>query len=154
MHKVSAVVNPRDPMDRRHGSPGGQGWKRGWAKGWRMRVLLIGGCKLLVKALKQGLEEEGFTVDVSHKDREENCKPAAVDHDAIVLDLERPEAAGLSRLQRWRRDGLLPPILVLTVPNGNGDSDHRPHSWADDWLAKPFDPEELFARVRALVQRT
>jgi DNA-binding response OmpR family regulator len=118
-----------------------------------MRVLLIGTHKLLAKALKQGLEEEGFTVDVPHHGDNESDKVPAAGYDAIVLDLLRPGPAGLSGLQRWRRAGLLLPVLVLSAPPGIHDLAPGLDSGVDDWLTKPFALEELFDRVRALVSR-
>jgi two-component system OmpR family response regulator len=118
-----------------------------------MRVLLIGGCRLLVKALQQGLEDEGFTVDASIPGPEENGSFAVADHDAIVFDLVRPESADLSRLQRWRRAGLKVPVLVLTAPHASGDTSLAGDSGADDWLAKPFELDEFLGRLRALAPR-
>jgi two-component system OmpR family response regulator len=105
-----------------------------------MRVLLIGGYRLMVKALQHGLEDEGFTV-------------AAADHDAIVFDLERPETADLSRLQGWRRAGLKAPVLVLAAPHAIGDASLAVDSGADDWLTKPFEMDEFLGRLRALAER-
>ena len=118
-----------------------------------MRVLLVGGYRLLVKALQQGLEDEGYTVDASFHGPEENDRIAAANHDAIVFDLERPESAVLSRLQRWRRAGLKAPVLVLTAPHAIGDTTLAIDSGADDWLTKPFEMDEFLGRLRALAQR-
>jgi DNA-binding response OmpR family regulator len=114
-----------------------------------MHVLLIGSYRPLVKALKQGLEDEGFTVDASFPGNADSAAVPPAAHDAVVLDLVPPESAGLSRLHQWRRTGLTSPVLVLTAPPG-ATASRNLDAAADDWLAKPFDLDEFFARLRAL----
>jgi DNA-binding response OmpR family regulator len=119
-----------------------------------MRVLLVGGYQPLVKALKQGLEEEGFAVDAAANGHVGNGEVPAADYDAIVLDLMRPAEAGLSLLRRWRRAGLKTQVLALAAPCGRDDKVRGLTAGADDWLAKPFELEELLARLWGLVRRT
>ena len=71
-----------------------------------MRVLLIEDHKPLVRALKQGLEEEGFAVDVAYDGEEGGYKAQTADYDIIILDIMLPKEDGLSLLQRWRDSGL------------------------------------------------
>jgi DNA-binding response OmpR family regulator len=111
-----------------------------------MRVLLIGRHKLLVKALKQGLEEEGFSVDIPSAVQAENYPTAA--YDVIVLDLVHPQETCLSVLQCWRWAGLNTPVLVLAPPAIDDDIAPLTDAGADDWLIKPFGLEELLARLR------
>jgi DNA-binding response OmpR family regulator len=118
---------------------------------WSRRVLLLGSYTLLLKCLKQGLEEEGFTVDVASDSPDDNSEVPA-DYDVIILDLVRPGEAKPSLLQRWRRSGLQTHILVLTPPN-NKELEVLDCGF-DDSLTKPFDLEELFARLRASLRRT
>jgi DNA-binding response OmpR family regulator len=109
----------------------------------------MGRHKLLVKALKQGLEEEGIRVDVVSGGPEGSCP--TVPYDAIVLDLLGPTDAGLSVLDDWRQAGLNTPVLVLTAPDPTANGRTRAHEAAvDDWLAKPFGLDELLARLRAV----
>jgi DNA-binding response OmpR family regulator len=114
-------------------------------------VLLVGTYKPLLKALKQGLEEEDYRVDVVDHGHEGNGQLPAADYDVIVLDLRRQEASDLSQLQRWRREGLTAPVLALTVP---GHTDAEPLTpGIDDCLTKPFHLDDLLTRLRALTER-
>ncbi len=118
-----------------------------------MRVLLIEDHKPLVRALRQGLEEEGFAVDVAHDGEEGAFKAQTADYDVIILDLMLPKEDGLSLLQRWRRAGMQTHVLVLTARGSIEDKVHGLDLGADDYLTKPFELEELLARIRALVRR-
>ena len=118
-----------------------------------MRVLLVEDHKPMVRALKQGLEEEGFAVDVAYDGEEGNFKAQTANYDVIVLDLMLPKEDGLSLLHRWRRAGMNTHVLVLTARNSIDDKVKGLDSGADDYLAKPFQLEELLARLRALIRR-
>ena len=113
-----------------------------------MRVLLISGYRVLLKALKRGLQEEGFTVDVASDDREADNTIRTGFYDLVVLDLGHPRDASLTLL--GRRAGLKTPVLVLTAPDGIDDPPSGLHSVGVAWLTKPFELEELLTRVRAL----
>jgi DNA-binding response OmpR family regulator len=116
-------------------------------------VLLIEDNKSLVKALKQGLEEEGFAVDAAYDGQEGDFKARSASYDVIVLDLMLPKVDGLSLLQGWRQAGMKVHVLVLTARGALEDKVRGLNLGADDYLTKPFDLEELFARIRALVRR-
>jgi len=118
-----------------------------------MRVLLIEDHKPLVRALKQGLEEEGFAVDFAHDGEEGSYKAETANYDVIILDLMLPKEDGLSLLQRWRRAGMTSHILVLTARGSIEDKVRGLDLGADDYLTKPFQLEELLARLRALIRR-
>jgi DNA-binding response OmpR family regulator len=118
-----------------------------------MRVLLIEDHKPLVRALRQGLEEEGFAVDTAFDGEEGDFKARSAEYDAVILDLMLPKVDGLTLLQRWRRDGLTMHVLVLTARSSIDDKVRGLDLGADDYLAKPFELEELFARLRALIRR-
>ncbi len=118
-----------------------------------MRLLLIEDHKPLVRALRQGLEEEGFAVDTAFDGEEGDFKARSAEYDAVILDLMLPKVDGLTLLQRWRRDGLTMHVLVLTARGGIDDKVRGLDLGADDYLAKPFELEELFARLRALIRR-
>jgi DNA-binding response OmpR family regulator len=113
-----------------------------------MRVLLIEDHKPLVRALKQGLEEEGFAVDVASDGREGDFKARTAEYDVIVLDLMLPKEDGLSLLQRWRKEGLSTHVLVLTARGSVEDKVKGLDLGADDYMTKPFELEELLARLR------
>src|SRR3984957_12143124 len=118
-----------------------------------MRVLLIEDHKPLVRALKQGLEEEGFAVDVAYDGEEGDFKAGSASYDVIILDLMLPKADGLSLLQRWRKSGLTTHVLVLTARDRIEDKVRGLNLGPDDYLTKPFQLEELLARLRALIRR-
>ncbi len=118
-----------------------------------MRVLLIEDHKPLVRALKQGLEEEGFAVDTAADGPEGDYKARTAEYDVIILDLMLPKEDGLSLLQRWRRNGLKTHVLVLTARGSIEDKVRGLDLGADDYLTKPFELEELLARLRALIRR-
>jgi DNA-binding response OmpR family regulator len=118
-----------------------------------MRVLLIEDHKPLVRALRQGLEEEGFAVDVASDGQEGDYKARTAEYDVIILDIMLPKEDGLSLLQRWRKDDLSAHVLVLTARGGMEDKVKGLDLGADDYMTKPFELEELLARLRALIRR-
>jgi DNA-binding response OmpR family regulator len=118
-----------------------------------MRVLLIEDHKPLCRALTQGLEEEGFAVDVANDGEEGDFKARSAEYDIIILDVMLPKQDGFGLLQRWRRDGLATHVLMLTAKGSIEDKVHGLDLGADDYLSKPFQLEELFARLRALIRR-
>ena len=118
-----------------------------------MRVLLIEDHKPLVRALKQGLEEEGFAVDVASDGQEGDFKARTAEYDVIILDIMLPKEDGLSLLQRWRKDGMSSHVLVLTARGSMDDKVKGLDLGADDYMTKPFELEELLARLRALIRR-
>ena len=118
-----------------------------------MRVLLIEDHKPLARALRQGLEEENFAVDVANDGEEGDFKARSAEYDAVILDLMLPKIDGLTLLQNWRRDGLKTHVLVLTARGAIEDKVRGLDIGADDYLTKPFELEELLARLRALIRR-
>lgn len=118
-----------------------------------MRVLLIEDNRTLVRALQQGLEEEGYAVDVAYDGEEGGFKAETVKYDAIILDLMLPKRDGQSLLQRWRAKGIATHVLVLTARGTLEDKVKGLDLGADDYLTKPFELDELLARLRALVRR-
>ncbi|HEY8506004.1 MAG TPA: response regulator transcription factor, partial [Gemmataceae bacterium] len=118
-----------------------------------MRALLVEDHKPLVRALRQGLEEEGYAVDVAYDGEEADHKASAVEYDVIILDLMLPKIDGLTLLKKWRKSGMTSHVLVLTARGALEDKVKGLDLGADDYLTKPFDLEELFARLRALIRR-
>jgi DNA-binding response OmpR family regulator len=118
-----------------------------------MRVLLIEDHKPMVRALRKGLEEEGFAVDAATDGEEADYKATTAEYDVIILDLMLPKVDGLSLLQKWRRAGMSTHVLVLTARGGIDDKVKGLDLGADDYLTKPFQWEELLARLRALIRR-
>jgi DNA-binding response OmpR family regulator len=118
-----------------------------------VRVLLIEDHKPMLKAVRQGLEEEGFAVDVAMDGEEGSYKAQTANYDIIILDLMLPKIDGLTLLQKWRREGMSAHVLVLTARGGIEDKVKGLDLGADDYLTKPFQWEELLARLRALIRR-
>ncbi len=118
-----------------------------------MRVLLIEDHKPLLRALRQGLEEEGFAVDAAADGEEGDFKARTSEYDVIILDLMLPKIDGLTLLQNWRREGVKTHVLVLTARGSIDDKVKGLDLGADDYLTKPFELGELIARLRALIRR-
>jgi len=119
-----------------------------------MRVLLAEDDDLLGDGLKTGLKQEGYTVDWV-KDGQ-SAESALLDNefDLVVLDLGLPKKAGLDVLKQLRNSGKDIPVLILTARDSVQDRVTGLDSGADDYLVKPFDLEELCARLRVLQRRT
>ena len=119
-----------------------------------MRVLLIEDSAPIVRAIRQGLEEEGFAVDVATDGEEGDVKARTTSYDVIVLDRMLPKVDdGLSLLKKWRAAGVATHVLVLTAKTQTHDKVTGLDTGADDYLTKPFDFSELLARIRALIRR-
>ncbi len=119
-----------------------------------MRVLLVEDQIALSKALRQGLEEEGFAVDTALDGEEADAKARTTQYDVVVLDIMLPKIDGLTLLKRWRQSGMSTHVLMLTARTTLDDKIAGLDSGADDYLTKPFELDELLARVRALVRRS
>ena len=118
-----------------------------------MRVLVVEDDAKAARFLRQGLEEEGHAVDVA-VDGVEGVQLGAVNpYDVIVLDIQLPRKNGLQVAAELRRDGTTTPILMLTGRDASADIIRGLDAGADDYLTKPFDFDELLARVRALGRR-
>jgi DNA-binding response OmpR family regulator len=118
-----------------------------------VRVLLIESDRALNRTLKRGLEERGFTVDVACDGGEGEGRARNGDHDVFVLNLMLPDEGGLSLLRELRHDGERAPVFVLT-PSGEVEDEVRGLGLgADQYLTIPFEPDELYARLGALVMR-
>jgi two-component system, OmpR family, response regulator len=117
-----------------------------------MRVLVVEDEPDLARVLRQGLGESGFSVDVAADGDEGLVKAQQVDYDAIVLDLMLPRLHGGEVLRRLRT-AKASPVLILTARDAPADKVAALNLGADDYLTKPFDLEELVARVRALIRR-
>lgn len=119
-----------------------------------MRVLLIEDSPPIVRAVRQGLEEEGFAVDVATDADEGDVKARTTSYDVIILDRMLPKIDdGLTLLKRWRAAGVNTHVLVLTAKTQTADKVAGLDSGADDYLTKPFEFSELLARIRALIRR-
>jgi two-component system OmpR family response regulator len=118
-----------------------------------MRVLVVEDEPNLLRQLKAALEGAGYAVDTAADGEDAHYLGSTENYDAIVLDLGLPEIDGLTVLDRWRKDGRTMPVLVLTARDSWSDKVAGLDAGADDYLAKPFQTEELIARLRALIRR-
>lgn len=118
-----------------------------------MRVLVVEDDADLRRQLVASLESAGFVVDQAGDGEEGHFLGDTESYDAIVLDLGLPVMDGVSVLQKWRKAGRTVPVLVLTARDRWSDKVAGLNAGADDYLTKPFHPEELVARLRALVRR-
>lgn len=119
-----------------------------------MKLLLVEDDAAMAQALRLALERRGFEVDHC---ADGNQALARLRHDppgAVLLDLTLPGMDGLQVLHRARAEGIRVPVLVLTARGAVGDRVLGLNAGADDYLSKPFDLDELEARVRALLRRT
>ena len=118
-----------------------------------MRVLLVEDHRPLSRPLRQALEEENFAVDLAEDGEEADVKARSTAYDVIILDLMLPRIDGLTLLKGWRKAGLKTHVLVLTARGTIPDKVKGLDTGADDYLTKPYELEELLARVRALIRR-
>ena len=118
-----------------------------------MRILVVEDEAKMREALRQGLKEHGFAVDVA-ADGDEGLRLALSEtHDVIVLDVMLPQRSGLEVCRELRRRASKAPILMLTARSSVEDRVAGLDTGADDYLVKPFDFQELLARIRALTRR-
>ena len=119
-----------------------------------MRILLVEDDPDLSRQLKQALGDAGYAVDHAADGEEAHYLGDAEPYDAIVLDLGLPKMDGATVLERWRRDNISTPVLILTARGAWSDKVAGFDAGADDYLTKPFHTEELLARLRALLRRS
>jgi two-component system OmpR family response regulator len=118
-----------------------------------VRILLVDDDKHLARAVKRGLEAEGFAVDVALDGTEGEWLATENPYDAMILDVMLPGRNGYELCERLREAGNWTPILMLTAKNGVDDEARALDTGADDFLAKPFAYVVLVARLRALLRR-
>jgi len=118
-----------------------------------VRILVVDDDKSLVRAIKRGLEAEGFAVDAAYDGPEALWLAGENAYDAIVLDVMLPGLSGYSVCAKLREAGNWAPILMLTAKDGELDEAEALDTGADDFLTKPFSYVVLVARLRALVRR-
>ncbi|MHB0975369.1 MAG: response regulator [Thiobacillus sp.] len=118
-----------------------------------MRVLLVEDDDLIAHGIQAGLRARGLMVDGVKTAAQAAAMQAAVHYQAVILDLGLPDEDGMSLLQRWRADGMALPVLVLTARDAVEDRVAGLRAGADDYLLKPFDLDELVARLHALLRR-
>src|SRR5438094_6477880 len=117
-----------------------------------MRILVVEDEPRLLRNLAKALREEGYAVDTAEAGHDGLYKAESYNYDAIVLDIMLPRIDGWELLQRLRKQKRTP-VLMLTARDSTNDRVRGLDTGADDYLVKPFDLPELFARLRALIRR-
>ena len=118
-----------------------------------MRLLLVEDDSMIGAAAQEGLRREGHVVDWVRTGREAEAAVAGGDHDLVLLDLGLPGRDGLAILKAWRARGVGVPVVIVTARDAVSDRIAGLDAGADDYLVKPFDLDELSARVRAVMRR-
>ena len=118
-----------------------------------MRLLIAEDEPDLAEALTVFFEHNKFTVDAVHDGLSAYEYAGADDYDAIILDVMMPKMDGVEVLRRLRADGCTVPIMMLTAKAQKDDRITGFDAGADDYLPKPFEPDELLSRVRAMLRR-
>ena len=118
-----------------------------------MRLLLVEDDPMIGASIQRGLRQEGYTVDWVRDGAAAELALADGVHEMLLLDLGLPRKSGLELLAGLRRRGVALPVLVITARDSVADRVKGLDAGADDYLVKPFDLDELSARVRALMRR-
>lgn len=118
-----------------------------------MRLLVIEDDPSISGFVRQGLEELGYTVTVEDNGRKGEAEAASGEYDVIILDVMLPGQSGVDVCRHLRQGGVATPILMLTALSSTGNKVGGLQAGADDYLVKPFDFEELAARIQALLRR-
>lgn len=119
-----------------------------------MRVLLVEDEPALVRSLVRGLTEEGHSVDTCDSGADALAQGRALPYDVVLLDWMLPDLDGLAVLRAWRREGLRTPVIMLTARGTTPEKVAGLRAGADDYLTKPFDFDELLARIAAVARRS
>lgn len=118
-----------------------------------MRLLLVEDDPNLQKQIKNALDDSGYSVDATSDGEEGHFLGDTEPYDAVILDLGLPKIDGLTVLEKWRKSKRKFPVLILTARDRWSEKVSGFDAGADDYVTKPFQMEELLARVRALIRR-
>ena len=118
-----------------------------------MRILIVEDEKTLAGQLAEQLRLSGFVTDLCHDGNEAGFLGETEPYDAIILDLGLPGRDGLSVLKEWRSKGIDTPVLVLTARGQLHEKIEGLNAGADDYLTKPFNLDELRARLQSMLRR-
>jgi two-component system, OmpR family, response regulator len=118
-----------------------------------MRLLVVEDDKDLNRQLVTALSDAGYVVDKALEGETGHFLGDTEPYDAVILDIGLPKMDGITILEKWRADGRVMPVLILTARDRWSDKVQGFDAGADDYLAKPFHVEELLARLRALLRR-
>lgn len=119
-----------------------------------MRALIVEDEDDIAEDMSASLKSAGFSAEICRDGEDAWFLGGTEDYDVVILDLGLPKLDGLTVLKRWRNEGRDMPVIVLTAREGWTARVEGINSGADDYLTKPFQMEELIARVRAVLRRT
>ena len=119
-----------------------------------MRLLIAEDELDLAEVLTVFFEKNHFAVDTVHNGADAYTYAVSGAYDAIILDVMMPKMNGIEVLQKLRAEGVNTPIMMLTAKGEKDDRIAGFNAGADDYLPKPFDPDELISRVRAMLRRS
>ena len=119
-----------------------------------MRLLIAEDEVDLAEALTAFFEKNHFSVDAVHNGADAYEYAVSGGYDAVILDVMMPRMNGIQVLERLRAEGVKTPIMMLTAKGQKNDRITGFNAGADDYLPKPFDPDELLSRVRAILRRS
>ncbi|MGD2110948.1 MAG: response regulator transcription factor [Phycisphaerae bacterium] len=118
-----------------------------------MRILVVEDNPRMTGVIRQGLVENGYAVDVANTGEDGEHMAATEPYDVVILDIMLPDQDGIQVCRNLRRRKIATPVLMLTALSTTGDKVKGLDAGADDYLTKPFEFDELLARVRALLRR-
>ena len=120
----------------------------------RVRILVVEDEALLAQQLASAVGDAGYAVDCAAEGDRADFLAQTEAYDAVILDLGLPRVDGLTLLRRWRDAGLDVPVLILTARGSWHEKVQGIDGGADDYVTKPFQIEEVLARLRALIRRS
>ncbi|MFV0395942.1 MAG: response regulator transcription factor [Coprobacillaceae bacterium] len=118
-----------------------------------MKILLVEDERLIAKAIEQVIKKNHYSIDLAFDGQEGIDNALTGIYDVIILDIMLPKKDGISVLKELRESSITTPVLMLTAKGEIKDKILGLDTGADDYLTKPFDMEELLARIRALLRR-
>ena len=119
-----------------------------------MRILIVEDENKIRQDLVCALQSAGYVVETAADGEDAWFKGDTESFDAVLLDLGLPKLDGMTVLRRWRESGMAAPVLALPARDSWRDKVDGIDAGADDYLAKPFQMEELLARLRSIIRRT
>jgi len=119
-----------------------------------MHILIVEDEAEIARDIGESLEAANFVVSYARDGEEADFLGFTEDYDAVILDLGLPKIDGLTVLKNWRRENRNFPVLILTARGSWQDKVEGIDNGGDDYLAKPFEMEELMARLRSIIRRS
>lgn len=119
-----------------------------------MRVLVVEDEAKIAQSIGRSLEASGFVAEYADNGEDGWFKGGTEPYAAAILDIGLPKLDGLSVLRNWRREGLELPVILLTAKGSWPERVDGIDAGADDYMVKPFQMEELIARLRGLIRRS